>query len=460
MRWPLRNQIFLPFAGLLTVSVVLIAVVSAWNAAENSRNQKLQHMRSVVKALGDASFPLEQSVADRIAAMIAGDVIVVNFRGEVTAATTDAPTALMSRLLPLAAEGKSVQDAQTITWMKQEYLVTVIRRTNVARPATLFVLIPQEHFSALQRNSIIPPLLVAVPTLVLALVLAMLISGRISGRVNLLRDLFRRISHGDFQSLSVVGRNDEIRDLMISANELSDRLRQMQQELLRTERLQLLGQLSGGLAHQLRNSITGAKLAIQLHERNCSATSDTMLETAVSQLRLTEEQVLAVLSLRPDSNQPDNPTTVDVVQMADHVRMLLQPQCAHWKSSLTVNADGNEVKASVISESCLKGALLNLVLNGIEAAGVGGRVQIAVERHSDMVWITVRDDGPGFTDNAESLTDVFQTTKPDGIGLGLTIARHAVSQESGELLIDRDGDWTSVRISIPSRHAAPKEVMT
>ena len=458
MRWPLRNQIFLPFAGLLTVSVILVTVVSAMYAARNSRQQKLQHLEAVTTSLGESGFPLAPTVVERIAPMIDGDVVVIDSQRRITASTLPASQDLADQLTALSAGRLSDTDyprlqTAALTWNSKEYLVSMVRHRHVARVQTLYVLVPQEDFLALQRDSILPPLIVAVPTLILALLLAMMISGRIGGRVHRLKELFRSLSLGNFQTVSVAGRHDELRDLLISANELAARLNQMREELLLAERLQLLGQLSGGLAHQLKNSITGARMAIQLHQKQSLSDSSgsQMLETAIAQLKLTEEQVKAVLSLRPNQDPVVAEVETDLCELIQDVRGLLVPQCEHWKSEVRLALPKDCWPVRLQSASCMKGALLNLVLNAIEAAGVGGCVEIILEPEQDeFIGIQILDNGPGFKHAPEKLTEAFLTTKQEGIGLGLTIAMHAVQQENGELIMERIHDRTCVRILLPA----------
>src|SRR5712672_1080744 len=68
---------------------------------------------------------------------------------------------------------------------------------------------------------------------------------------------------------------------------MAQQLSHYQEVASRTERLRLLGQVSGGLAHQLRNGVTGARLAVQLHTRDCAADAET-LAVALRQLTLVE----------------------------------------------------------------------------------------------------------------------------------------------------------------------------
>ncbi len=134
----------------------------------------------------------------------------------------------------------------------------------------------------------------------------------------------------------------------------------------------VLAQLAAGLAHQLRNAATGARMAVQLHARRCPGpeTDDSSLEVALRQLALCEEQVKGLLSMdraearsrRPVSTHPSS---------SKRSPMLVEPTCRHLGVELdprrrrparTVQADPEQLRA----------ALLNLALNAIEAAGPGG----------------------------------------------------------------------------------------
>ncbi len=447
MRSPLRTQIFWPLAGLLTLFALLLTGTSTWFAARDSERQTRRHMQAVTEALGSASYPLTPDIVQRLGAMIGGHLVVLDREDRLASSTIELSDSLQTLLaeVPVGETGSS--SSQIIHWNSQVYLVSAIHRTHVPRPGTLFVMLPTDDFAVLWRNALLPPLAATAPFLILALGLALAVSRRVAHRVDQVRDLFKRLASGDFQPVPVSGRDDEIRDLMVSANELSEQLRALQDHLVVSERLQLLGQLSGGLAHQLRNSITGARLAVELHQRGCSA-SDDMIDTAISQLNLTEEQVMAVISLRPDSDVSDSTVDADLCELIREVAGLLQPLCSHWKSELSLTLP-DQLIAPLHSPRSLRGAILNLMQNAVESAGVNGRVEIALSLSDQTVTIQILDSGPGFPDGDTSLTEAFRTTKVDGIGLGLTIAQHAVDQESGQLTIGRMEDQTVVTLQLP-----------
>ncbi len=453
MKSPLRKQIFRPMALLLTLTVVLFTGISTWSTVRHRDEQIHRHMQAVTDALSSTSYPLTRDVVRRIGALVGGDLVVLNRRGERTESTRDVSDDLLQELRAFAhpsEDGRSAAVHSTV-WNSRRYLVSVIPRPYGPRPGTLFVLLPRSDPASLLLQSLLPPLAVALPMLILALAAAGTVSDRIARRIDQVRGLFRRLAAGDFRPVAVSGRDDEIRDLVRSANDLSIQLRTLQQNLSAAERLQLLGQLSGGLAHQLRNSIAGARLAIQLHQRHCRQADD-MTDTAIAQLNLTEEQVLAVISLNPDAPASE-PESCRLKELIQEVCGLLRPLCAHWKTRLTIQAD-DRLQVLLRSRPSVKGALLNVVQNAVESAGVGGDVVVRTEEDEDGIAIRVLDSGPGFPDSASVLTEPFRTTRPDGIGLGLTIARHAVRQESGRLVIGRHAGRTSVTLMFP-KHTEP-----
>ncbi|MBI4634908.1 MAG: hypothetical protein HY727_01030, partial [Candidatus Rokubacteria bacterium] len=101
----------------------------------------------------------------------------------------------------------------------------------------------------------------------------------------------------------------------------------------------------------------------------------------------------------------------------------------------------------------LRKAFLNVMLNGIEALGPGGRLVVETVYAPDTatVTVTVEDNGSGM--NEETLSrafDLFYTTKPQGTGLGMAIVRSIVTSHGGQLTLDSvPGRGTAVRIRLP-----------
>ncbi|MCA9084065.1 MAG: hypothetical protein KDA81_08425 [Planctomycetaceae bacterium] len=450
--------------ALLTTAIVAVLMLTSSISATQNQQQQTEHLVRIVESLADTSFPLTQDIVDRIAEMSGGRIISADDDGAVRAASHVVPDDIARQLKQFAMETPG-SDAphKVVVWDGRSFLTAVISRQFDRRTQRLFVLVPQQTFAHLWWQSMRSSLPVALATLLLALGISIVLSHRVGQRVESVRQLFSRLASGDFPKVDPSGANDEITDLMVSANELSTQLRDMQDELRRTERLELMGQLSGGLAHQLRNSITGARMAVQLHQQNCgSIEDDSMLDAALSQLRLTEEQIQAVLSLQSSPERSESTVDTNLSELVQDVVTLVSPRIAHWKTDFAVSVD-DDMHCSLRQPSAVRGAILNLLINAIEAAGVAGRVSLSLSQStsdgessptrpedtvasstgstasgtkpplSRTVCLEIEDSGPGFMGDWETASRPFVTGKPQGIGIGLTIAQHAIDAEDGRL---------------------------
>jgi len=130
---------------------------------------------------------------------------------------------------------------------------------------------------------------------------------------------------------------------------------------------------------------------------------------------------------------------------------------------LSARADEARVRLSSRGDGCVEGdprrlkeALLNLVVNGIEATSAGGEVFVEVRRTPDQIEIVVRDTGRGMP--PETLRRVgtpFFTTREEGTGLGVALARSVIAQHGGSLRYESEpGKGTTVRAMLPRRSRA------
>src|SRR5262249_42293581 len=152
-----------------------------------------------------------------------------------------------------------------------------------------------------------------------------------------LRRQVHRICQADYSPMPLPSRDDELRDLAIAVNRLAEQLDETQRAIRRSERLALLGQLAGGLAHHLRNNVTGALMAVQLHERRCSADPES-LKVALRQLALTEENLKQFLAA-PQSASFTPPLLRSSCRVSDiiaEVVELLDPSLRHRRVLLSV----------------------------------------------------------------------------------------------------------------------------
>ena len=240
------------------------------------------------------------------------------------------------------------------------------------------------------------------------------------------------------------------------------RLREKQSELVHVSRLKLLGEMGTALAHELNQPITAARAYIRAGERLAAAGGgaaqpaiDAMLQ-AITQLDLAGSILNRIRGMLSQGVRRSAAITLKAA--VEEAVALARFEAARADVSIvidcgavpfTVNADPIQVEQ----------VLLNLFRNSFDALATLDRserlIHVSIEAAADgQVEVRVRDNGPGIpTDVADGLFKPFNTTKPEGLGLGLVISRSLVESWGGRLWLAETGpEGTEFRFSWP-RHA-------
>lgn len=207
-------------------------------------------------------------------------------------------------------------------------------------------------------------------------------------------------------------------------------LRAAQDVLVRKERLAVLGQLAGGVAHQIRNPLGAIRNAVALLRGAAEARLD---PTSARALAVIEDEVeaadrivkdlLEYARVRPPHRKP---TEVGyVLEQALGAQVL--------PASVKVRREVPDVVAPVaIDADQVQVALYNILRNAVEAMPDGGTLTAGAWQEGDRVVLAISDTGPGIADAVR--TRVFEplvTTKPTGLGLGLTTAKALIESQGG-----------------------------
>ncbi len=203
------------------------------------------------------------------------------------------------------------------------------------------------------------------------------------------------------------------------------------------------------VAHELKNPLTAVKALVQLGLRNPAETASHERLTVVEREVTRMEEILRsyLSSARPFEEV--KPARVDLGPLVSDVLGALSAR-AHeagvrlfLRGEATVEADRRR----------LEEALLNLVANGIEATPPGGEVVVEVGRSAEEIQIAVRDTGRGMAPEAlRRLGTPFFTTRQEGTGLGVVLARSVIALHGGTLRYEsQPGKGTTVRATLPRR---------
>jgi signal transduction histidine kinase len=239
-------------------------------------------------------------------------------------------------------------------------------------------------------------------------------------------------------------------------------LREAQASLRRSERLAALGQLTAGLAHELRNPLGTIKASAELLTKASTLARPEVMNEMAGYIVTETDRVNGLISNFLDFARPlqVHAVTADLrAVISDAVR-----QHADLASRLGVSI---AVKASNLTEfsfdpDLMKIALSNLLQNAIQASPPGRTVEIRAEPSKENVRIFVIDHGKGIApEHLESIFNPFFTTKPQGVGLGLAIVSKIVDEHQGLIhLASQPGQGTTFTLTLPKEQhlSAPSGV--
>ena len=211
-------------------------------------------------------------------------------------------------------------------------------------------------------------------------------------------------------------------------------VRDMQERVRKADRLAAVGELSAGIAHEIRNPLASISGSIEMlyHDLELDGENKRLMELILNESDRLDRIIsdfLEYAGLRPPSTDQ-----VSVCRCLDDVLVLLRnsPNVNDGiKTEVTHESGDVEV---LFDEEQMKQVFLNLALNGCEAMTDGGTLTIATRTVGNWVKIAFRDEGEGVGDEARTrLFEPFFTTKEGGTGLGLAIANRIVEAHGGRI---------------------------
>jgi signal transduction histidine kinase len=249
-----------------------------------------------------------------------------------------------------------------------------------------------------------------------------------------------------------------------TAAKLSETYTELQssiEQLRRADRLSALGELSAGLAHEIRNPLGALEGAVAiLHRPELAAESRReFAEMAAKEVGRLKSLLTSFL----DFARPQAPrrTEIEPALLLESVARLSMETARLAGIGIKIETEGN-ASVSVDAEQ-IKQVLLNLVLNAIQASPARSQVLLSAHQEDGSVLLEVIDEGSGIApENIERIFDPFFTTRAAGTGLGLSIAHQIVHGHGGEISVrnnpDRGATFT-VALSLAASYGEARPVV-
>lgn len=323
----------------------------------------------------------------------------------------------------------------------------------------IVVTTPEKQAFVAARDLLITVLTFGIGFLIIGSVLSFALASRITKPLNELKDIASQIGSGDFKVEVNVKSNDEVGELATiidtmkrSLLERDDQIEHSKMALVQSEKMSAFGQLSAGIAHEVKNPLAGILGHAQLGKSKSKDPDVTKhLDMIERETRRTKEIIENLMKFaraeKPDLTATDLHETVSrAVDLVDHQISLQGIKIVRdFHPVSQVNANSNQIQQ----------VLLNLMMNAGHAMETAKTktLTVSVEDKPQVVQIRIKDSGQGMTPEVQKrIFEPFFTTKPagKGTGLGLSVSIGIVQDHKGKIYVESQvGVGTTFFIDIP-----------
>jgi hypothetical protein len=282
-----------------------------------------------------------------------------------------------------------------------------------------------------------------------------------------LQEKMSRLGEGDFDvHVNFAAQNDEIGDLGRNFNRMVEQLKESREEIERLHRTQMsraehlatLGELATGLAHEIRNPLAGIAGVIEIIGRDLPTTSPA--RAVVKDVRQEVMQINRILTDLLETARPRPPQVKlsDLNTTVEHAVMLARQQAL--SKPIKIELEKGNLPEVEHDSGQIHQVLLNLLLNAIQATEGSGTIRVQVLQQDGFAAVAVSDAGRGIA--PEHLPNIFRpffTTKGNGTGLGLSLARRIVEDHNGRIEVNSEvGKGSRFTVLLPFRRAVAQAV--
>jgi PAS domain S-box-containing protein len=252
-------------------------------------------------------------------------------------------------------------------------------------------------------------------------------------------------------SVQAIQEDGEQMGALVTLRDL-DSLESINTQLQVSERLAALGRITAGVAHEVKNPLNSMRLWLENLKESLPSEQDAGAQQAVQVLDKEIDRLDAVVKRFLDFTRPVELKleATDLAELLREVMRVAHPQLQ--KAGVAVEELLNNGIPEVWADrDLLKQAVLNLVLNAVEAMTSGGELRVELGRRGEMAEISVSDTGKGIpTENQQKIFQLFFTTRPGGSGIGLATTFRIVQLHNGSIDFQSEaGRGTTFRIELP-----------
>lgn len=229
---------------------------------------------------------------------------------------------------------------------------------------------------------------------------------------------------------------------LVVLNDITERVH-LENEMYRLDRLNLIGEMAAGIAHEIRNPMTTVQGFLQLSRNRADSLSTDFIDLMLEELNRANSIITEFLNLAK------NKISVKKKQNLNAIIEALSPliQAEAFRSNKQLTLDLEECPDISLDEKEIRQLILNIALNGLDAMTSNGNLTIKTYKHKETVVLQIKDEGKGI--NPEVLSKLgtpFFTTKETGTGLGLAICYSVAKRHDAQIEIETGDEGTTFSI--------------
>ncbi len=462
-RYSIQTKIVLPFLllfALVTLGIPLMtAEIFAWKYNEQFIRET-QEWLNIIRKTGFIQDAEKVKQAYSVEVMVFGSDYTLN------ATTLTIPSRTGENWQSLPDKMKLPQVAERL---KQANKTPIVQDVTLGgKPYKAFYLLlplgrlycllrPMDDIAAAKRTLTWYMLGIALIVSGLVALISHLIGKNLIGPIKTLVRFTTKVAAGNLDEQCEITTQDEIRDLAVAFNQMTLDLKQSRDKLIQAERLATAGKMSASFAHEIRNPLSSMRMLAQMLMQKPEMSTEQHQQSL--QYILEEiEQIDGIVKGLMDFARP---ATLNLVQQPldrtlKAVLALMEANLAHHKIQLVLELAPAPSEIQFDSDK-LKQAVMNVVLNAMEAMPQGGTLTLSTVEEGGEICIKIKDTGTGIPDaDMAHLFEPFFTRKTKGVGLGLANVKRILEEHGGDVKIESTlGEGTTVSMQLPMNTPGP-----
>jgi signal transduction histidine kinase len=429
MRLSLTARIVLPFLALSALACAVLVWAAAAGARRAVEDRALAQARDMTRLFAGTGFALNPAMLAHVKSAMGTDIIDVS-GGSVRGATLDRAEA--------EALAKAADPRRPFAGAGRFRLVAI-----TDREVSVVYAFDAAALDSAKTEAARPLLLLSAGAFLGVLVVGLLLGHALLRPLGAILAGAERVAAGDASRDVEVRTGDEFETLAASFNRMQAALRRQRED----ERWAAAGRVAAGVAHDLRNPLTGLQMMVQMLEREeKDGKRRETLAMMLTEIKRLERAVRELLDLAaPETPRPE---PVDLGAVAREALDLFRGQAAHRGVAL---AQEGESPSALADRGRARRVLDNLVANALDATPAGGRVAVRLGRAADArPTLAVVDTGAGIPEAVRAkLFEPFSSDKPGGTGLGLATVKRLVEEMGGAVVVETGAGGTTITVTLP-----------